>query len=74
MFKIWPKNILTLFDLRNDLEKQVDTEMEKVAPNLSAVLGTTVGARILAKAGSLAKNGHNARKYNSSIRCRKSIV
>ena len=51
------KNILTLFDLRNDLEKQVDVEMEKVAPNLSAVLGTTVGARILAKAGSLAKMG-----------------
>ena len=51
------KNILTLFDLRNDLEKQVDAEMEKVAPNLSAVLGTTVGARILAKAGSLTKMG-----------------
>jgi nucleolar protein 56 len=51
------KNILALFDLRNDLEKQVDEEMEKIAPNLSAVLGTTVGARILAKAGSLAKMG-----------------
>jgi len=51
------KNILALFDLRNDLEKQVDEQMEKVAPNLSAVLGTTVGARILAKAGSLAKMG-----------------
>ena len=51
------ENILTLFDLRNNLEKQVDEQMEKVAPNLSAVLGTTVGARILAKAGSLAKMG-----------------
>ncbi|MBT5238537.1 MAG: ribonucleotide-diphosphate reductase subunit beta, partial [Thaumarchaeota archaeon] len=51
------KNILALFDLRNDLEKQVDVQMEKIAPNLSAVLGTTVGARILAKAGSLAKMG-----------------
>ena len=51
------KNILALFDLRNELEKQVDEQMEKVAPNLSAVLGTTVGARILAKAGSLAKMG-----------------
>ena len=51
------KNILALFDLRNDLEKQVDEQMEKVAPNLSAVLGTAVGARILAKAGSLAKMG-----------------
>jgi len=49
------KNILELFDLRNELEKQVDDQMNEVAPNLSAVLGTTVGARILAKAGSLQK-------------------
>ena len=49
------KNILELFDLRNELEKQVDEQMNEVAPNLSAVLGTTVGARILAKAGSLQK-------------------
>jgi len=49
------KNILELFDLRNELEDQVDEQMKDVAPNLSAVLGTTVGARILAKAGSLGK-------------------
>ena len=49
------KNILELFDLRNELEDQVDKQMQDVAPNLSAVLGTTVGARILAKAGSLDK-------------------
>ena len=49
------KNILELFDLRNELEDQVDEHMKDVAPNLSAVLGTTVGARILAKAGSLTK-------------------
>jgi len=49
------KNILELFDLRNELEKQVDEQMNEIAPNISAVLGTTVGARILAKAGSLQK-------------------
>ena len=49
------KNILELFDLRNELEKQVDDQMSEIAPNISAVLGTTVGARILAKAGSLQK-------------------
>ena len=49
------RNILELFDLRNGLEKEVDEQMNEVAPNLSAVLGTTVGARILAKAGSLQK-------------------
>ncbi|GIT55773.1 MAG: hypothetical protein Ct9H300mP17_09320 [Candidatus Nitrosopelagicus sp.] len=68
------KNILELFDLRNELEKQVDEQMNEVAPNLSAVLGTTVGARILAKAGSLKKDGNYACKYNSSSWCRKGII
>ena len=49
------KNILELFDLRKKLEDQVDEQMKKNAPNITAVLGTTVGARILAKAGSLNK-------------------
>jgi len=49
------KNILELFDMRKSLEAQIDEEMEKNAPNITAVLGTTVGARILAKAGSLNK-------------------
>ncbi|HEY7535016.1 MAG TPA: ribonucleotide-diphosphate reductase subunit beta [Thermodesulfobacteriota bacterium] len=47
------KQILELFDLRKNLEDHVETEMRKVAPNLSAVLGTSVGARILARAGSI---------------------
>ena len=49
------KNILELFDMRKSLEMQIDEQMEKNAPNITAVLGTTVGARILAKAGSLNK-------------------
>jgi nucleolar protein 56 len=47
------KQILDLFDLRNTLEKHVETQMETVAPNLSGILGHAVGARILARAGSL---------------------
>ena len=47
------KQILELFDLRNNLEEHVETEMRKIAPNLSAVLGTSVRARMLARAGSL---------------------
>ena len=49
------KNILELFDMRKNLEEQIDTQMKDIAPNISAVLGTTVGARILAKAGSLVR-------------------
>ena len=32
-----------------------DAEMEKVAPNISAILGAAVGARILGRAGSLSR-------------------
>ena len=49
------KQILELFDLRNTLEKHVETQMELVAPNISGILGAAVGARILARAGSLKK-------------------
>ena len=47
------KQILDLFEIRNNLEKHVEEEMQNVAPNLSAILGTAVGARILARAGSI---------------------
>jgi len=47
------KQILELFDLRNTLEKHIETQMELVAPNISVILGAAVGARILARAGSL---------------------
>ncbi len=49
------KQILELFDLRNTLEKHIETQMELVAPNISGILGAVVGARILARAGSLKK-------------------
>lgn len=47
------KQILELFDLRQNIEEHVETEMKKVAPNVSAILGPSVGARILARAGSI---------------------
>ncbi len=47
------KQILELFDLRNTLEKHVEAQMEIVAPNIAGILGAGVGARILAKAGSI---------------------
>ena len=47
------KQILDLFELRTTLEKHIESQMQVVAPNLSGILGATVGARMLAKAGSL---------------------
>ena len=49
------KQILDFHDLRKELEEHLESEMVKIAPNLSAILGTAVGARILGKAGSLQK-------------------
>jgi len=49
------KQILELNELRKKLEEHVETQMNLVAPNLAAILGTTVGARIIARAGSLKK-------------------
>jgi nucleolar protein 56 len=49
------RQILDFHDLRKNLEEHIETEMQSIAPNLSAILGTTVGARILARAGSLRK-------------------
>ena len=47
------KQILDLHELRKNLEEHVEKEMKIIAPNLSAILGTSVAARILARAGSL---------------------
>ena len=47
------KQILNLFELRKNIEVHVDEQMKEEAPNISAILGTTVGARVLAHAGSL---------------------
>lgn len=49
------RQILQLFELRNALEKHIETQMISIAPNVSGILGTSVGARILARAGSLRK-------------------
>jgi len=47
------KQILNLFELRKNIEGHVEEQMNEQAPNISAILGTAVGARILARAGSL---------------------
>ncbi len=47
------KQILDFHELRKKLEEHIESEMQEIAPNLSAILGTAVGARILGRAGSL---------------------
>ena len=47
--------ILGIHELRKGLEDHLEEQMKKIAPNLSAILGDAVGARLLARAGSLKK-------------------
>jgi len=47
------KQILNLFELRKNIEGHIEEQMKEQAPNISVILGTAVGARILARAGSL---------------------
>lgn len=49
------KQIINFDKIREELHEQIETEMKANAPNLHAILGATVGARILQKAGSLKK-------------------
>ena len=49
------QQMLDLHKLRKNLEVHVESEMQNVAPNISAILGAAVGARILGRAGSLSK-------------------
>ncbi len=47
------KNILQLFEARSNLIKYVDTLMEEIAPNLRALAGPSLGARLISLAGGL---------------------
>jgi nucleolar protein 56 len=47
------QQLVELNNLRKKIEAHIEKQMKEIAPNLTAILGPSVGARILAKAGSL---------------------
>jgi len=47
------KMALELYDRRQSLEKYVDSAMEEVAPNIRALVGSFLGARLIALTGGL---------------------
>ncbi|MGB9714259.1 MAG: C/D box methylation guide ribonucleoprotein complex aNOP56 subunit [Candidatus Bathyarchaeota archaeon] len=47
------KNVLNLYQLRQALEDYIDKVMEEVAPNTKALVGSLLGARLIAIAGGL---------------------
>ncbi|UCE09076.1 MAG: C/D box methylation guide ribonucleoprotein complex aNOP56 subunit [Candidatus Thorarchaeota archaeon] len=56
--------VVRQYNLRKDLEEYVTSLMEKVAPNVTALVGPIVGARLISRAGSL---GELAAKPSSTI-------
>ncbi|MGQ9530547.1 MAG: C/D box methylation guide ribonucleoprotein complex aNOP56 subunit [Candidatus Bathycorpusculaceae bacterium] len=48
------KNVLGLYELRQTLEGYLDKTMEEVAPNTKALVGSLLGARLIALSGGLA--------------------
>ncbi len=55
IIKKYANEILSLDDFRQELEGRLDILMEQVAPNLFALVGGLIGAKLIAKAGSLKK-------------------
>ncbi|MGC8816360.1 MAG: C/D box methylation guide ribonucleoprotein complex aNOP56 subunit [Candidatus Hadarchaeum sp.] len=47
------KEIFELYDLRNEISEYIDGLMAQIAPNLRAVVGSAIGARLIAIAGGL---------------------
>ena len=51
--KILASQVIKLSELRTNLSNTIENLMEKLAPNLTNILTATIGARLIAKAGSL---------------------
>ncbi|HMF33816.1 MAG TPA: C/D box methylation guide ribonucleoprotein complex aNOP56 subunit [Candidatus Lokiarchaeia archaeon] len=47
------RNIINIYELRDQMERYIDTMMAQTAPNLRAVVGSLVGARLISLAGGL---------------------
>jgi len=60
--QMFAKRIISLTDYRRGLTTYLHTKMQNVAPNLAALIGEQVGARLISHAGSLT----NLAKYPAS--------
>ena len=55
MVQSMAEKMISCYNLRRDLEDVIEEDMNKAAPNLSAILGASLGARMLARVGSIKK-------------------
>jgi len=54
--------VISLYEYRKNLSEYLSSKMKTIAPNLSALIGEVVGARLISHAGSLT----NLSKYPAS--------
>ncbi|MHA1932229.1 MAG: C/D box methylation guide ribonucleoprotein complex aNOP56 subunit [Promethearchaeota archaeon] len=55
MVQQYANQIISIDLYREDLESYLADLMEKIAPNINAIIGSLIGAKLIAKAGSLKK-------------------
>lgn len=53
MVQAFARNVLDLFKTRDEIETYIDSLMEQTCPNLSALIGPLLGARLICLAGGL---------------------
>mgnify|MGYP003881889601 FL=1 len=53
--KMLAKEVKDLYALRKSLQRHIEVTMSRIAPNLTAIAGATIAARLIAKAGGLEK-------------------
>lgn len=51
--KMLAKEVRDLYTLRRSLQRHIEVTMTRIAPNLTAIAGATIAARLIAKAGGL---------------------
>jgi len=55
MVQEYANQIISIDSYRQDLESNLADLMEKLAPNINAIVGSLIGAKLIAKAGSMKK-------------------
>jgi nucleolar protein 56 len=55
MVQNYANQIISIDSYRQDLESNLADLMEKLAPNINAIIGSLIGAKLIAKAGSMKK-------------------
>ncbi|MBY8982745.1 MAG: C/D box methylation guide ribonucleoprotein complex aNOP56 subunit [Candidatus Lokiarchaeota archaeon] len=55
MVKTFANQILSLDNYRSNLELYLEDLMEEIAPNIKAIVGSLIGAKLIAKSGTLRK-------------------